>query len=265
MILPFDKYQGTGNDFIVVNDREGSLHLAADVIQQLCDRRFGIGADGFIAIRRHPGYDFEMMYANSDGRESTMCGNGGRCAVAFAKKWGYFNGPVAIFKAIDGRHHAQMLSEVEVSLGMNEVAAIVEENGGLRLDTGSPHFVGFEEGLPGPATDFASWARSVRMSAPYREAGINVNLVVPRGQGSLQMRTYERGVEGETLSCGTGAVAAAVAMHHRAKWGAGTYSIEINTPGGKLKVGFIYDKTYGNVVLRGPAIHVFSGEIHIGT
>lgn len=264
-MLRFDKYQGTGNDFIMVNALPDNLNVTPELIRNLCDRKFGIGADGFIHIRRHADYDFDMMYANSDGRESSMCGNGGRCAVAYANKMGYFNGNKTVFKAIDGIHHAQILPDNTVSLGMNDVLEVVRENGGLRLNTGSPHYVGFDHDQQGPITDFVEWARAIRASAPYRDAGINVNLVTPKGKDTLQMRTFERGVENETLSCGTGAVAAAIAWHQHAGLGNGTFSIGIHTPGGKLQVGFAHGGIYEKVVLQGPANHVFSGLIPIGT
>jgi diaminopimelate epimerase len=258
MKLQFYKYQGTGNDFILFDNRAGDIRLSKEQVAALCHRRFGIGADGLMLLEASPDADFRMVYYNSDGGESTMCGNGGRCIAAFAQTLGIV-GDMASFIAIDGMHHAQLEAEGIVSLQMNDVPTVEHYDGYAVLDTGSPHYVQWVEDAAG--TDVFNTGREIRNRAQFSPGGTNVNFV-QRSDNELYVRTYERGVEDETLSCGTGVTAAAIAASADK---IGSFSYDIKTPGGELKVSFSKDtaKSARNVVLRGPAVAVFAGEISL--
>jgi len=257
MEVNFYKYQGTGNDFVMIDNRDGSFdgsHL--DLVRRLCDRKFGIGADGLIAIQPHPDYDFEMVYFNADGSQS-MCGNGARCAVAFSAFLGITEGKTN-FLAIDGPHDA-VLSGSQVELLMGDVKGIEQRSGDFFVNTGSPHHVRFIEEADGyPVFEEG---RSVRYDAGYAPAGTNVNFVQPLADDEVFVRTYERGVENETLSCGTGVTAAAIV--HGAK--RNQNSVKINTLGGELSVRFHSnpDGSFREIWLIGPAVQVFAGKINI--
>lgn len=257
--IPFFKYQGTGNDFVLIDQREHRYvnETDTDLVAKLCDRRFGIGADGLILLQLIDGYDFEMVYFNADGRPSSMCGNGGRCIVAFAHFLGLVAGDCR-FLAVDGPHEAS-IADGQVALKMGDVSEIAEHGGGFVLDTGSPHYVALaEQAEDVDRADFVQWGRSVRQSEAFAEEGINVNLVARVGEG-LRMRTYERGVEDETLSCGTGATASALVAHEA--WGLGS-PIRIRVEGGEVEVAFSRGSNgYGDIWLSGPAEQVYSGEI----
>jgi len=254
----FEKWHGTGNDFIMISDPEHSWPAGEERIRQLCQRRTGIGADGLIVIRKDPEVDFRMIYYNSDGRESTMCGNGGRCALAFAAKHGFYR-KRARFRAIDGLHEG-FEKEGLYHLKMNDVSDLREMKNQLILDTGSPHLVRF---APVESEDFVQEAAAIRWSGPFALEGINVNFVEELGTGHLRMRTFERGVEDETLSCGTGAVAAAIAAAHNLQEN-GPLNFELETRGGTLKVTLEKEEDqYHNVWLIGPAVHVYNGELDI--
>ncbi len=256
MNITFHKYHGTGNDFILIDDRKMSFPANdRQLIARMCDRHFGIGADGLILLQLHETADFRMVYFNADGNESTMCGNGGRCIVAFAKQLGIIDNETD-FMAVDGLHHARVIG-ADIELAMNDVEHIVPGEGFLTLDTGSPHYVKFTESLP--ADDgFIREARNIRYSGPFKKEGINVN-VATGGNGTIQMRTYERGVENETLSCGTGVTAVAIAAHKAGIGKATDWNIEVK--GGRLNVKFdVEDGAYRNVRLTGPASFVFKGE-----
>lgn len=259
MKIPFFKYQGTGNDFVIIDNREKLLDKNnTKLIAHLCDRKFGIGADGCMFLERpiQPGDDFTMVYFNADGKESTMCGNGGRCLVAFAKQIGVITN-TANFSAIDGPHDAVVTGDL-VKLGMQNVSDITTTATNWWLDTGSPHHV--EEVNDLQQLDVFSKGKQIRNGAPYFEVGTNVNFVAQTGEASFGVRTYERGVEDETLSCGTGVTAVAIAMHHAGKTTA--ENIAITTPGGKLNISFKKtDNGYEKVYLEGPAKMVFKGEI----
>jgi diaminopimelate epimerase len=259
MQLDFRKYHGAGNDFILVDDRAGADFPTNDVewIARLCDRHFGIGADGLILLRNHPAYDFEMIYFNSDGRPSTMCGNGGRCIVAFARDLGIIRTAECRFLAADGPHGARLLPNGRVALQMTDVAEIETGEDFFFLDTGSPHYVRFVTDLAGVAVVPA--ARAIRYGDRFRTAGTNVNFVEPLATG-LRIATYERGVEDETLACGTGVTAAALAHAARHKQ-YGPQAITVQAKGGMLEVRFDYraDAGFQNVWLHGPAEFVFSG------
>lgn len=255
MKFKFEKYQGTGNDFVMIDHREPFLsRLTQEDIALICHRRFGIGADGFILIEKDESTDFKMVYFNSDGRESTMCGNGGRCSVMFAKSLGMIGDKDIRFQAIDGVHTASIDGET-VNLGMNDVRQITSAESGVFLDTGSPHHVQSVTGLADFKVD--TEGRRIREQV-YGEEGSNVNFIEWDGT-ILKVRTYERGVEGETYSCGTGVTASAIALHHLNQ--TKEEKVSISTPGGELSVSFSHiDGVYSNVTLSGPAKKVFEGE-----
>lgn len=253
----FYKYQGTGNDFVMIDNRQKKFNKNdTKYINFLCDRRFGIGADGLILLENHDTLDFKMVYYNADGNESSMCGNGGRCLVAFAKQLGVINNK-ATFEAIDGLHHATIEGDI-VKLQMQNVSGIKENNNYIFLDTGSPHHVQFEDNIND--FDIKSKGAKIRYGEPYNEAGSNVNFVSKISDSKFRVRTYERGVEDETLSCGTGVTAVALAMHYIGE--TEKRNVTLNVEGGTLEVCFdIEDETYKNVWLIGPAQLVYKGTI----
>ena len=263
MEIQFSKYHGTGNDFVIIDDKANSIELTREQITHICDRRFGVGADGLMLLRTKAAYDFEMVYYNSDGNESTMCGNGGRCIVAYANKLGVVNSK-AKFWAIDGEHFANLNND-NIALGMIDVDEVNSVNSDFELFTGSPHYVVFKSENVNNNSDFVSESKAIRYSANYKNEGINVNHVYKLDDGSgIVIRTYERGVEDETFSCGTGAVAAAIATHKTYDSSSKEYSLKINTPGGKLNVSFNHKNgKYGKIVLSGPATFVFQGTIEV--
>ena len=254
-MITFYKYQGTGNDFVIIDNRQLSFSKNdTKLIKQLCDRRFGIGADGLILLENHHDADFRMVYYNSDGNPSTMCGNGGRCIVAFAKEIGVIQNE-ATFEAVDGMHEAKIVNDI-VHLKMQDVAKIEEKQEHLFLNTGSPHHVEFAKDLQ--QLDVKTAGAAIRYSGLYGKEGSNINFVALDGD-NVTMRTYERGVEDETLSCGTGATAVAIAMYHLEKVKSNT--VNLTVPGGKLQVTFEKNGSgYKNVFLIGPAKKVFTGE-----
>lgn len=257
MEMTFYKYQGTGNDFVMIDDRMeafNSKDLA--LVSRLCDRKFGIGADGLILIRDHADFDFEMIYFNADGSQS-MCGNGARCAVAFSAFLGIIKEKTH-FLAIDGAHEA-VISKDQVELLMGDVKEIQSKNGDYFLNTGSPHHIRFVKDVK----DYPVFeqGKSIRYESHYLPGGTNVNFVQPMGEDEIFVRTYERGVEDETLSCGTGVTAAALAFAKNKE----KATIKINTLGGKLAVKFNSnpDGSFRDIWLIGPAEQVFSGKIKI--
>ncbi|GAA4333705.1 diaminopimelate epimerase [Flaviaesturariibacter amylovorans] len=266
MNYSFYKYQGTGNDFVIFDNRDGMLDRiatgspeATEIIRSLCDRRFGIGADGLMLLNRHPGYDFEMKYYNADGRESTMCGNGGRCLVRFAHDLGLVQTEYR-FLAIDGPHEATVDFDGTVALKMQDVSEVRQNGNDFVLNTGSPHFVHFTTEVL--KKDIARIGREIRNSAPFAKEGINVNFV-EQGPDSdeITVRTYERGVEDETLSCGTGVTAAALVSAHHEN---GFNHVDVKTLGGHLSVEYEkHGSNYTNIWLIGPAVRVFEGTIEI--
>lgn len=230
-----------------------------DLIKHLCDRRFGIGADGLILLENDLPNDFRMVYYNSDGNQSTMCGNGGRCIVAFSESLKII-GSNATFSAIDGLHHAVIDKKGIVSLQMQDVTEVKIEEDYIFLDTGSPHHVMMVENLP--EYNVKEYGAIIRNSNLYGKLGSNVNFVTQINDNEFAIRTYERGVEDETLSCGTGATATAIAMHAINK----TISnvVNINVEGGKLEISFNkIANIYRNIFLKGKAAFVFSGEVMI--
>ncbi len=259
MQIPFSKYQGTGNDFIIIDNRLLQLKLSEKEINLLCHRRFGIGADGFILLNDSDMHCFDMQYYNSDGKEGSMCGNGGRCIAAFARRLQLFEDKVA-FRAVDGIHLAEIIeicaNETIVKLAMQDVDKIESFMGGYILNTGSPHYVEFVENIKN--IDVFSEGKKVR-NHPYfkNEDGINVNFVEVKDD-HLFVRTYERGVEDETFSCGTGVVASALVYAQKNN----VEKVSIETKGGSLQVSFKQSPTgFVNIFLQGKASHVFDGII----
>ncbi len=256
--ISFQKYHGTGNDFIMIDDRVDywRRHLPQATIRLLCDRHLGIGADGLILLQDHEVFDFIMYYYNADGKESTMCGNGGRCLVAFANSLGIFD-QHCTFDAIDGIHKAS-LQKGQISLGMKNVKVDAKRRD-LRyfLDTGSPHLVEFTP--LGHKVDFYKKGMELRYDNEFAPGGTNVNFVSILEENKIQVTTYERGVEGLTLSCGTGVVASAIA--YAEEMDLSHVDVIVKTDGGKLRVQCERIKhEYKNVILHGPAKKVFSGQ-----
>lgn len=259
--IPFNKYQGTGNDFVIIDNRtetylDRSMQAA---IQQICDRKFGIGADGLILLQNKPGFDFEMVYFNADGNESSMCGNGGRCIVAFARQLGVIK-EEAYFLAIDGPHQAKVTSEGWVELKMSDVASIERGDDFTILDTGSPHYIVFVEDLKD--INIVQSGQQIRYSDRFKTDGINVNFV-EKTEAGIAVGTYERGVEDETLSCGTGVTAAAIALvadQQNSNDIPASNEVAISTKGGQLKVRLTSkEQHYTDIWLCGPATKVFEG------
>ena len=287
MSLAFVKYEGTGNDFILIDNREGiwqefvsaSIQTAGSekaLIALLCHPKFGIGADGLMLLQKKEGYDFEMVYFNSDGGKSSMCGNGGRCIAEWAFRLGIGklaglidhadvsnSEKILNFWATDGAHTAQQMSTPGwISLTMNDVDSILEQDSHCyELNTGSPHFVSIiSEDIQ--EIDLVAWAQGIRYNATYKEAGINVNAVNIINDSHIVMRTYERGVEGETLSCGTGVTAAALSLATMKSLGGGL--IQVSTRGGDLSVAFSRSPAgFCNILLQGATKMVFEGVLPI--
>ena len=260
MDIQFHKYQGTGNDFIILDNRDNSYSkLTPKNIRFLCDRKFGIGADGLMLLNEKTGYDFEMDYYNADGNESSMCGNGGRCLVRFAYHSGIRKNKF-LFSAVDGAHNAEIDTNDGVCLKMKPVNDVEIHASHSILDTGSPHYV--KHSVNVDALNVFEVGRSIRYSPAFEKNGINVNFVEPISNDTIYVRTYERGVENETLSCGTGVTASALIYAHNEK---GFNRVEVKTPGGHLSVEF--EKTdnqhFDDIWLCGPADFVFKGEIKI--
>lgn len=255
--MEFFKYEGAGNDFIIIDDRDRSFpETNFSLVKQLCDRHFGIGADGLMLLQLVDGYDFKMVYYNADGNFSSMCGNGGRCISAFAHRLGLIKNSCH-FIATDGPHHAIVQFDGQVSLQMIDVSDIevISENE-LLLDTGSPHYIKKVVGLSG--LDIITEGRKIRFNDRFKVQGVNVNFIEVIND-TLHIRTYERGVEDETLACGTGVTAAAVAMSF---WGSTNDSFDIKAVGGDLNVSLERsESSYQNIWKTGPATFVFKGEI----
>lgn len=261
-LIPFVKYHGAGNDFIMVDDRDGLWEdrLSEAWIANACHRRFGIGADGLILLQPgRDGADFFMRYYNSDGRTSTFCGNGGRCIVAFAAALGVHQG-ICRFLGTDGWHDGEVLESGLVRISMTDVhEVIIIDDKALTLHTGSPHYISFHDQVD--RMDVFSEGRAIRDSLRFFEEGINVNFVEQTGPGEITVRTYERGVEDETYACGTGVVAAAIGSSFHSPETISSWVI--HALGGDLKVDFqrTGPQEFKMVTLTGPAVEVFKGEI----
>ncbi|MBK5272145.1 MAG: diaminopimelate epimerase [Bacteroidia bacterium] len=260
MQIRFYKYQGTGNDFVVIDNRKNENNfLSAEQIRRLCDRRFGVGADGVMLLNEKAGYDFEMKYYNADGKESSMCGNGGRCMTLFAYHLGIHRDKYK-FLAVDGEHEAEIDTDGTISLKMKDVKMVKKFHSDFILDTGSPHYVKLVSDIMD--LDVYKKGHELRYSKDFEEEGINVNFVEQVSEDKIIVRTYERGVEDETYSCGTGVTAAALICYHNEN---GFNEVEVKTLGGNLNVEFIRveEGVYEEIWLCGPAEKVFEGTFEL--
>lgn len=260
MKLNFYKYQGAGNDFLLIDNRNNHFVFSIEQVRFLCDRHFGVGADGLMLLEPHKDYDFKMVYFNSDGNESTMCGNGGRCIAAFAYKMGIHKERLS-FMAVDGLHQAEIKPDGSVSLSMQDVDQIEFENEFQIMNTGSPHYIKWVNDIE--HINVKEEGRSIRNLARFHPNGINVNFAL-RKEGKVFVRTYERGVENETLACGTGVTAVAIASVGDE---IGAFEIPVETTGGQLKVKFkkINQGSAKDIILTGPALFVFQGTIDLNS
>ncbi len=258
MEFEFQKYHGAGNDFILISDDSKKFPTTdSNKIRFLCNRKFGIGADGLIIIRKHEKFDFEMFYFNSDGIEGSLCGNGSRCAVAFGINNGFLDKNV-VFKAVDGVHYAKAESNNIFSISFENLKSIKRNLDSLFLNTGSPHHVELVQNLDN--INVKEKGSLIRYGAKYKKEGVNVNFMKIMGANKIKLRTYERGVEDETLSCGTGAVASSIAAHFLKL--IKVDEIKVETLGGTLEVKFKFDSgLYEDIYLKGPAKKIFSGKI----
>ncbi len=291
MTIPFVKYEGTGNDFVLIDNRTGAWqdylamqvpqHFAGEreLVAHICHRRLGIGADGLMLLQNKEGFHFEMVYFNSDGGLSSMCGNGGRCIAAWAFSLGLGDDSLQ-FWAPDGTHEARKTNDGKgIALNMNPVSRVQQINtNDWELNTGSPHYVSFQDNDIQQLA-LVDWAKNIRYNEPYTNLGINVNAVNILDENTISMRTYERGVEDETLSCGTGVCAAAISFVQRSGMQLNPFEsgqphteansnevqnhlIEVITPGGTLQVSLQRDQNnYNHIVLIGPATFVFQGQL----
>jgi diaminopimelate epimerase len=255
--IHFHKYQATGNDFVIIDNRRAGLNFTTDQITKICHPKFGIGADGLILIENHPTFNFHLEYFNSDGSKS-LCGNGCRAAVQFASQLGLVNGK-ATFNAFDGEHAAEILPSGEIRLKMMDVKEVKTLDGDYFIHTGSPHYIRFVTSVEGyPVFEEG---RKIRYDKQFQPGGTNVNFVELQTNNTLFVRTYERGVENETLSCGTGITAAALAASLKG------YSspVKINALGGELAVEFKTGQsgTFQEIYLIGPAKLVFKGQLDL--
>jgi len=257
MTIPFQKYQATGNDFVIVDNREWKYSFSVDAVKRICDRKFGVGADGIMLIERHPSVDFNLIYFNADGSPS-LCGNGSRAAVKMASELGLVDGP-SKFNAFDGIHEAALLPTGNVRLKMNDVKEVRNLEKDFFINTGSPHFIKWVHQVEDyPVFD---QGRKIRYSEAFQPDGTNVNFVEQLSNNSIFVRTYERGVENETLSCGTGVTAAALtsAFYHNIS------PVTVKTLGGELSVEFKseHDGSFIDIFLIGPAKKVFTGVLEL--
>lgn len=256
MQLKFYKYQGTGNDFILIDNRNKKFRKDEGIIPKLCNRRFGVGADGLMLLEHHDAADFKMIYYNADGTQS-LCGNGSRCAVAFAHFLGMID-KSTYFETTDGFHRAEILEDGIVKFELLDVSQVEKlDEKSYFINTGSPHYIKLSENVEN--IDIIQSGSSIRYSDKYAPHGTNVNFVEDL-HGKIKVRTYERGVEDETLSCGTGVTACAL-MANRLGYDS---PVSIETKGGQLQV-FFEEKNgnYSNIYLAGPAERVFQGTIEI--
>lgn len=259
MQIAFSKYQGTGNDFVIIDGMSETITLSNHQVAKLCDRKFGIGADGLMILDPSETSDFNMIYYNSDGNLSTMCGNGGRCITSFAHEKGYIE-LTTTFDAVDGLHRANILENGIVELEMINVDQVDAEGSVFVMNTGSPHYIKFHED---GNSDIVEFGRDIRYSPRFREEGINVNLV-NEIEGGIAIKTYERGVENETLSCGTGVTAAAIASTIKSNL-RGEQTIAVKAQGGDLYVRLdrVDEKKFVNIWLCGPTEKVFEGTVEL--
>jgi diaminopimelate epimerase len=253
----FYKYQATGNDFVLIDNRSAGYSFSKDEIEKICHRRFGVGADGLMLIEKHPVMDFNLIYYNSDGSQS-LCGNGSRAAVTFASHLGIINGNTE-FNAFDGAHSAEILPAGKVRLKMKDVSKTESKGDAIFMNTGSPHHIQFLKNVEHHAV--FEEGKKIRYSQEYAPAGTNVNFVELLPDNTIYVRTYERGVENETLSCGTGVVASALAASTK-----GYQSpVKVKALGGDLSVDFKSSQsgTFTDIFLTGPAKLVFEGDLEL--
>lgn len=256
MNISFSKYEGAGNDFILIDNRHQTIQLSQEKISKLCHRRFGIGADGLMLLENDSESDFRMKYYNSDGLEGSMCGNGGRCIVSFAHQIGIIKQEY-LFNAVDGLHKASLSNGI-VNLKMSDIENIEKHKSEWFLDTGSPHVVKILDDIK--TLDIDSKGKELRFDKRFGVAGTNVNFINII-EDSIYIRTYERGVEEETLACGTGAVASAIVAHHINN---AISSFKVFASGGNLNVSFKFKSNkYSDIWLSGPATKVFNGIIDL--
>jgi diaminopimelate epimerase len=261
MKIHFYKYQATGNDFVMIDNRSGELSLSLEHIQKICDRKFGVGADGLMLIEKDPELDFNLIYYNQDGSQS-LCGNGSRAAMSFASYLKIVNGEAA-FNAYDGRHDATLGKDGIVRLKMNDTKGIVRNGEDLWIDTGAPHLIRFVNDIK--SVNVFKEGRNIRFSESYKPQGTNANFVELLPDNTIFVRTYERGVENETLSCGTGVTAAALAATTKGY----KSPVRIKTLGGELSVEFKNSQSaaspeaFQEIFLVGPAKMVFKGELEL--
>jgi diaminopimelate epimerase len=259
MKTTFYKYQGTGNDFVMIDDRSGTFPASQQLIESLCHRRFGIGSDGLILLQKAEGYDFRMVYFNADGGEGSMCGNGGRCVVRFAHDLGLFTN-TTLFIAVDGPHEGAVEGDV-IRLRMSPVSDVQEYEEYDFMNTGSPHYVTYVDNIR--EADVIDTGKDIRYGPIFGPVGgTNVNFVEVLEDNHLSVRTYERGVEDETYSCGTGVTACALSAHIREGWQS---PIIVETIGGTLEVDFNepFTGAFDDIYLIGPAMRVFEGEVEV--
>lgn len=259
MQISFQKFQGCGNDFIIIDNRKGDVQLSSQQVEILCDRHFGIGADGLMLLENAEGYDYKMVYYNSDGRVGSLCGNGSRCMARYARQLGIVK-EKAKFLAADGAHEV-LLNDTQIALRMADVKEMADKGDFMFLNTGSPHVVKWVNKLE--EFDVFGQGRKIRQSEPYNSnGGTNVNFIEPTDSG-IFIRTYERGVENETLACGTGVTAAALVAAKLGKASSAT-SCKVQALGGNMVVDFKPSGAgFTDVWLKGPAEFVFKGETEI--
>ena len=257
MLVKFNKYQGTGNDFVIIDLTKDDFKFSQNQIKKICDRKHGIGADGLILISNHNSLSFEMKFFNPDGSTS-FCGNGSRCAVLFCFHQGIVQSNCS-FMTNDGIHQGQVLEDEKIKISIKSPVIVDKlSNGDFEVNTGSPHYVQVTESLDN--IDFNNYCKSIRNNDKYFQDGININLVKIEDD-FLDMRTYERGVEDETLSCGSGVTATALAIAYENKI---ENSLLVKTRGGKLKVDFERSENkFGKIFLIGSAKFVFSGDYNL--
>ena len=259
MKINFSKYNGAGNDFIVIDDRNNNIENNSSLIKKLCNRNFGIGGDGLILIKESKSTDFEILHYTSDGNLGSLCGNGSRCAISFAFKNNII-GKKTLFEAFDGIHEAEVINKDLIKMDMKINSQILQNKYGTWLDTGSPHLVIEKENTD--KLDVNLEGSSIRYNEHYNKEGVNVNFIEKISDETFKIRTYERGVENETLACGTGSTASAICMNYLEK--SNSNLITMKCRGGDLKVQFkSNNKEYNNISITGPAKLVFEGQINI--
>ena len=259
MKISFSKYNGAGNDFILIDDRNNNLSLTKSQIYKLCNRNIGIGGDGLILIKKSSKTDFKILHYTSDGNLGSLCGNGSRCAILYAYRNNIIN-KNTVFEAFDGVHKAEIINDELITMQMKLNSRIIENEYGVWLDTGSPHLV--IETANTDELDVKDLGRSIRYNDYYKKDGVNVNFVERVSDEVFKIRTYERGVEDETRACGTGSTASAICMNYIGK--TSSNKMKMKCLGGDLEVKFLKrNKKYSEISITGPAKFVFEGIIDI--